>query len=52
MLAGFFGGPFGGLIGGLIAGLQRLTMGGITAHACIIATCLIGLFYFILMLTR
>lgn len=44
MLAGFFGGPFGGLIGGLIAGLQRLTMGGITAHACIIATCLIGLF--------
>ena len=42
MLAGFMGGPMGGLLGGLIAGLHRLSMGGITAEACIIATCCIG----------
>ncbi|MBP5289091.1 MAG: SpoIIE family protein phosphatase [Clostridia bacterium] len=43
MLSGFAGGPLGGLIAGLIAGAHRLTMGGITAVACIIATCCIGL---------
>lgn len=43
MLAGFTGGPFGGIIAGLIAGLHRLTMGGITAQACVVATCCIGL---------
>ncbi|MBQ7726262.1 MAG: SpoIIE family protein phosphatase, partial [Clostridia bacterium] len=43
MLAGFAGGPVGGLIAGLVAGLHRLTLGGITAYACIIATCCIGL---------
>ena len=43
MLAGFAGGPIGGIVAGLIAGLHRLTMGGITAQACIIATCCIGL---------
>ena len=43
MLAGFAGGPVGGFVAGLIAGLHRLTFGGITAHACIIATCCIGL---------
>ncbi len=43
MFAGFTGGPVGGLIAGLIAGLHRLTMGGITAQACIVATCCIGL---------
>ena len=42
MMAGFFGGPLGGLLGGLIAGAHRLTMGGITAKACIVATCIIG----------
>ncbi len=42
MLAGFTGGPLGGLIAGLIAGLHRLTMGGITAKACVVATCCIG----------
>lgn len=42
MLAGFVGGPWGGLLGGVIAGVHRLTMGGITARACIIATCCIG----------
>ncbi|MBQ3390508.1 MAG: SpoIIE family protein phosphatase [Firmicutes bacterium] len=42
MLAGFIGGPWGGLLGGLIAGAHRYTMGGITAEACIIATCCIG----------
>lgn len=44
MLAGFVGGPVSGLTAGLIAGLHRLTLGGITAHACIVATCCIGLF--------
>ena len=43
MLAGFTGGPLGGLVAGLIAGLHRLTMGGITAQACVVATCSIGL---------
>ena len=43
MLAGFTGGPVGGLIAGLIAGIHRLTMGGITAWACVVATCCIGL---------
>lgn len=43
MLSGFAGGPVGGLIAGLIAGAHRLTLGGITAYACIIATCCIGL---------
>ena len=43
MLAGFSGGPLGGLIAGIIAGGHRLTMGGITAYACVVATCCIGL---------
>ena len=42
MLAGFIGGPLGGLIAGLIAGVHRLSMGGITAKACVVATCCIG----------
>ena len=42
MLAGFTGGPLGGLIAGLLAGLLRMTMGGITAEACIVATICIG----------
>ena len=42
MMAGFFGGPLGGLLGGVIAGVHRYTMGGLTATACIVATCLIG----------
>ena len=43
MLAGFTGGPLGGLIAGAVAGVHRLTMGGITAYACVVATCCIGL---------
>ena len=43
MLAGFTGGPIGGLIAGLVSGLHRLFMGGITAQACVVATCSIGL---------
>ncbi|MBR2670372.1 MAG: SpoIIE family protein phosphatase [Solobacterium sp.] len=43
MLAGFIGGPYGGLLAGLICGIHRLTMGGITAGACVVATCSIGL---------
>ena len=43
MLAGFSGGPLGGLLAGIIAGVHRLTMGGITAGACVVATCCIGL---------
>ena len=43
MLAGFTGGPLGGLLAGAIAGVHRLTMGGITAQACVVATCSIGL---------
>ena len=42
MFAGFMGGPVGGLIAGLIAGAHRLWIGGVTAKACIIATCCIG----------
>ena len=43
MIAGFTGGPIGGLLAGAIAGIHRLTMGGITAQACVVATCSIGL---------
>ncbi|MCR4615733.1 MAG: SpoIIE family protein phosphatase [Clostridiales bacterium] len=43
MLSGFVGGPLGGIIAGLIAGIHRLTLGGLTAHACVVATCCIGL---------
>ena len=43
MLAGCIAGPIGGLIAGLMAGLHRLLLGGITAYACVVATCCIGL---------
>ncbi len=43
MIAGFTGGPLGGIIAGIIAGIHRLTLGGLTAEACVFATCLIGL---------
>ena len=43
MIAGMIGGPVGGVIAGAIAGIHRLTMGGLTARACVVATCLIGL---------
>ena len=43
MLSGFVSGPLGGLLAGLIAGIHRLKMGGLTAQACVVATCLIGL---------
>lgn len=43
MLAGFVSGPTGGIIAGAIAGIHRLTMGGLTAQACVVATCIIGL---------
>ncbi len=43
MLAGFTGGPVAGILAGAIAGIHRLTLGGDTAHACIVATCSIGL---------
>ena len=43
MLSGFTGGPLGGIIAGVIAGAHRLVLGGITAPACIVATCIIGL---------
>ena len=43
MLSGFLGGPVGGLLAGVIAGAHRLTMGGETANACVVATCSIGL---------
>lgn len=42
MLAGLMGGPFGGLLAGFICGAHRLYLGGISAKACIIATCCIG----------
>lgn len=42
MISGFLGGPAGGLIGGLICGFHRYAMGGITATACVLATCTIG----------
>ena len=44
MLSGFTGGPVGGLVAGLIAGIHRLTLGGETARACVVATGCIGLF--------
>ncbi len=43
MLAGIIGGPVSGVLAGMIAGLHRLSMGGITAVACVVATTLIGL---------
>lgn len=43
MLGGFIGGPVSGVIAGAIAGVHRLTMGGLTAEACVAATCSIGL---------
>lgn len=43
MLAGFVSGPIGGIIAGVIAGVHRLNMGGLTARACVVATCTIGL---------
>lgn len=43
MLAGISGGPVSGLIAGLICGAHRLFMGGVTAPACMVATCMIGL---------
>jgi len=43
MISGFTGGPLGGIIAGVIAGAHRLVLGGITAPACIVATCIIGL---------
>ena len=43
MFAGFLGGPVSGLIAGAIAGAHRLTMGGISAVACVVATSTIGL---------
>ena len=43
MFAGFLGGPLSGLLAGIIAGGHRLLLGGITAHACVVATCCIGL---------
>ncbi|MBQ5443369.1 MAG: hypothetical protein IIT47_07350, partial [Oscillospiraceae bacterium] len=42
MLSGVLSGPVGGLLAGLIAGGHRLTLGGITAQACMVATCCIG----------
>ena len=44
MLAAFLGGPVAGVVAGLMAGIHRYTLGGITAEACIVATCLIGVF--------
>ena len=43
MISGFMGGPIGGVLAGVIAGIHRLTMGGLTAQACVVATCAIGL---------
>ena len=43
MIAGYASGPIGGFLAGAIAGIHRLTMGGITAEACVVATCSIGL---------
>lgn len=52
MLAGFIGGPFSGIVAGAIAGVHRLTMGGVTAVACVVATSLIGLFCGIISMTH
>ena len=43
MIAGLLAGPFVGIAAGLIGGLQRLTMGGVTAVPCSIATIIAGL---------
>lgn len=43
MLAGFIAGPVSGLVAGAICGFHRFIMGGITAKACVVATCCIGL---------
>ncbi len=43
MISGLIGGPLGGVVAGVVAGVHRLTMGGITAQACVVATCAIGL---------
>lgn len=43
MIAGLVAGPFVGIGAGLIGGLQRLTMGGVTAVPCSIATIVAGL---------
>ena len=42
MFSGFVGGPLSGLIAGVIAGVHRLSMGGVTAVACVVATSTIG----------
>ena len=44
MIAGYTVGPVGGFVAGAIAGIHRLTMGGLTAQACVVATCCIGTF--------
>ncbi len=44
MIAGYASGPIGGFLAGAIAGIHRLTMGGLTAQACVVATCSIGTF--------
>ncbi len=44
MIAGLIAGPFAGVGAGLIGGLHRLSMGGVTAVPCSIATILAGLF--------
>lgn len=43
MIAGLLAGPFVGIAAGLIGGLQRLSMGGVTAVPCSIATIIAGL---------
>ncbi|MEI6795232.1 MAG: LytS/YhcK type 5TM receptor domain-containing protein [Methanomassiliicoccales archaeon] len=43
MIAGLVAGPFVGMGAGLIGSLQRLTLGGITAVPCAVATTLAGL---------
>lgn len=44
LFAGFTGGPLGGFIAGIIAGIHRLTLGGATMYACVVATISIGIF--------
>ena len=43
MISGFVGGPWAGILAGVLCGIHRYIMGGITAGACIIATCSIGI---------
>jgi len=43
MVGGLLGGPVVGVGAGMIAGLHRLSLGGLTAEACAIATILEGL---------